>query len=108
MSSNLATPVQRLLIDKCLSNGVAFAWYGPGTLVIAQPGLVSILAELTKAGSTVLGFEGFELEGSVLHPRLDLIFEAAQQPGVDPVQALATWPADVWIDVALREPKPAG
>lgn len=106
MSGTAATPVQRLLINECLDNGVPFFWRGAGTLVVAQPGLAAILEQLVQGGVVVLGFDGFEMEGAELHPRLDLIFDASRRLDADPTQALSAWPADVWIDVALRVPEP--
>lgn len=98
-----ATKAQRLLIEACLDNGVPFFWYGPGTLLIERSGLDVILPVVDAAGATVLGFDGFELESTDIHPRLDLIFDAAARPEVrDPLSAILDWPADVWVDVALR------
>lgn len=108
MNGTVATPAQRLLINECLDNGVHFLWRGAGTLVVAQSGLAAILERLVQGGVVVLGFDGFEMEGAELHPRLDLIFDASRRPDADPVQALSAWPADAWIDVALRVPDPSG
>ena len=98
-----ATAAQRLLIGACLDNGVPFFWRGPGTLLIARSGLDAILSAVKAAGATVLGFDGFEMESTDIHPRLDLIFDAAVRQDVrDPLSAIVEWPADVWVDVALQ------
>ena len=104
LSTLAATPAQRMLIRVCLDNGVPFFWRGPGTLLIAQPGLAGILRDMTVSGAIVLGFEGFEIESTDLHPRLDLIFDASRRPDANPAQVASDWPADVWIDVAIRLP----
>lgn len=98
-----ATASQRLLIEACLDKGVPFFWRGPGTLLIERSGLDAILPVVSAAGATVLGFDGFEMESTDIHPRLDLIFDASARPDVrDPLSAIVEWPADVWVDVALR------
>lgn len=98
-----ATDSQRLLIEACLDQGVPFFWLGPGTLLIERSGLDAILPVVKAAGATVLGFDGFEMESTDIHPRLDLIFDASARPEVgDPLSAISEWPADVWVDVALR------
>jgi hypothetical protein len=98
-----ATDSQRLLIGACLDKGVPFFWRGPGTLLIERSGLDAILPVINAAGATVLGFDGFEMESTDIHPRLDLIFDASARPEVqDPLSAILEWPADVWVDVALR------
>ena len=100
-----ATPSQRLLIEACLDNGVPFFWRGPGTLLIAQTGMGALLPAIAAAGASVIGFEGFEMESADIHPRLDLVFEAARRPDIsNPASAISDWPADIWIDVALRLP----
>jgi hypothetical protein len=86
-----------------MDKGVPFFWRGPGTLLIERLGLDVILPLVNAAGATVLGFEGFEMESTDIHPRLDLIFDASARPEVrDPLSAILEWPTDVWVDVALR------
>ena len=105
MSALSATPAQRLLIEACLDSGVPFFWRGPGTLLIAQAGVGALQPAIIAAGASVIGFEGFEMESADIHPRLDLMFEAARRPDIlNPVSAISDWPADIWIDVALRLP----
>lgn len=99
------TPVpsdDRLLIHLCLSHSVPFFWRGPGLLLLSRRGLEAILSDLAAEGIPVVGMEAFELDGADVHPRLDLIFDADRLPGF-PVahDAVAVWPADVWVDVTL-------
>ena len=106
MSALGATRPQRLLIEACLDNDVPFFWKGPGTLLIARVGMSTLLPAITAAGASVIGFEGFETESTDIHPRLDLIFDAALRPDIlNPAFAITDWPADIWIDVALRLPR---
>jgi len=98
-----ATDSQRLLIEAYLDQGVSFFWRGPGTLLIERSGLDAILQVVNAAGATVLGFDGFEMESTDINPRLDLIFDASARAEVrDPLSAILDWPADIWVDVALR------
>jgi hypothetical protein len=61
-----------------------------------------VIKEVMAQGYKVLGFEGFELEGAHIHPRLDLIYDAARRRDVsDPTEVLSKWPTDVWVDVVL-------
>jgi hypothetical protein len=54
----------------------------------------------------VLGYEGFELHGSVIHPRLDLIYDTERRPDVtDPCVPVAAWPENLWVDVVSRLPE---
>jgi hypothetical protein len=56
-----------------------------------------------RGGSDRSRIRGLELESTEIHPRLDLIFDASVRPEVrDPLTAILQWPADVWVDVALR------
>ena len=96
MSALSATRPQRLLIEACLDNGVPFFWKGPGTLLIAQAGMSALLPAITAARASVIGFEGFEMESADIHPRLDLMFEAARRPDIlNPVSVILDWPADI-------------
>ena len=104
MSSSDSAPFdyQRVLIDACLRHRVPFFWRGPGTMLISIKGASPVLRDVTARGYPMLGVEGFELDGTVIHPRLDLIFDAESRPDVsDPVAVLAGWPDDVWIDVVV-------
>ena len=104
MRSPGPTPGERTLIDACFASGVPFLWRGPGSLLIAQTGVIEVTRSLTAAGLVVLGFEGFELDGAAIHPRIDLIFDTARRPNADALTVLAGWPPDVWIDVTVRVP----
>jgi hypothetical protein len=95
----------RILIDICLANLVPFLWQGPGLLLIDRAGLGSVLAELDRRNIRVLGLDGFELDGAVVHPRLDLIYDADRVPGFpSPEEVIETWPDDVWVDVTISAP----
>jgi len=97
-----ATHSQRMLISACLDNGISFFWRGPGTLLIDRSGLDTILPVVIAAGATILGFEGFEMESTDIHPRLDLIFDASRRPDIlNPSDAISDWPSGVWVDVAM-------
>jgi hypothetical protein len=92
----------RALIAACLKHNVPFYWRGSGTLLIAGTGIRAVLQEVRTEGHKILGLEGFELESSVIHPRLDLIFDASRLPvTIDPILVAADWPGDVWVDVSL-------
>jgi hypothetical protein len=90
----------RLLIDACLKHNVSFWWHGPGLLLISGEGIRKIVSEVTALGVRVIGLEGFELESTVIHPRLDRIFDS-DVSNVEPVSLLATWGDDIWVDVTL-------
>lgn len=105
MTDTRATPAQQMLMESCLQRAVPFFWMGPGTLLIARDGLPGVLADVEKLGASVLGLDAFELEGSDVHPRLDLIFDASRHPELaNPAAIVEHWPAGLWIDVALRPP----
>jgi hypothetical protein len=92
----------RTIIDACLRHQVPFFWRTPGTLLIAATGVVEVLRDLVAHGYRVLGYEGFDLDGAKVHPRLDLIYDAERRPDVvDPTEIVSGWPEDVWVDVAL-------
>lgn len=93
-------PRHRLLIDICLAHLVPFLWQGPGLLLISRAGVGAVLAELERRSITVLGLDGFELDGALVRPRLDLIYDSDRVPGFpSPDEVIATWPDDVWVDV---------
>jgi hypothetical protein len=92
----------RVLIDACLRLGIYFFWQGPGTLLIAQPGVTAVLKDVMDSGFSIVGYEAFELDGVNVHPRLDLIYDEARRPDISDVTELVSqWPADVWVDVTL-------
>ena len=98
-----ATVQQRALIEECLKAGVPFFWRGPGTLLISKSDVPDVLRAIVAAGETILGFEGFELDGSEIHPRLDLIAEIEAGAAMSQVlQPIFAWPEGVWVDVTLK------
>jgi hypothetical protein len=98
----------RLLINACLRNRTYFFWQGPGTMLIAGTGIRTVLIDVIESGAKVLGLEGFELDGAVIHPRLDLIFDSGRRPNRDPLTVVTSWGQDVWIDVTLKLPHEPG
>lgn len=102
-SSGESLGAHRVLIEACLKHGIAFWWQGPGALLIARDNIPTVLREVTAQGYQVLGLEGFEVESTAIHPRLDLIFDASRRVEIsDPSQIAMTWPSNVWIDVTLK------
>lgn len=98
-----ATEQQRLIVNACLSHGVQAFWQTQGTLLVEKAGIAEIMPELLAAGVKVLGFEGFEMESTDIHPRIDLIFVSGSRPDVDPVVGIAEWADDIWVDIALED-----
>jgi hypothetical protein len=99
-----ASSEHRLLIDLCLRHLVPFFWQGPGLLLISRKGLPAILNDLETRGLEVLGVDGFELAGSEVNPRLDLIFDAGRVPGFPTAhEAIEVWPDEIWVDVTIGE-----
>ncbi len=93
----------RLLIDACLEQGVPFDWRGPGALLISGSGVRGIIEAVTSSGKArVLGLEGFELDGAIVHPRLDMIFDVGRSPDLDPANVVVAWGDEVWVDVTLE------
>lgn len=98
----------RALIDACLHRRIPFFWQSPGTLLISGSGVADVVELVEAGGYRVLGFEGFELEGPSVRPRIDLIVDfAISGDRGRPADAIADWPDDVWVDVTLREPDDA-
>ena len=78
-------------------------WCTPGTMLIRIIGLPDVLHEVVAAGHEILGLEGFDLQVDGYHvPRLDLIYDRGSC-GETAFEALAKWPANVWVDVTLTE-----
>ena len=95
---------QRIVIEACLRHKIPFFWRSTGTLLISGTGIRTVLRDLSAQGSRILGLEGFELEGPVIHPRLDLIFDASRRPDIDDASAIvANWPEGVWVDVSIAD-----
>ena len=94
----------RFLIELCLSHVVPFFWNGPGLLLISRGGLDAVLADLDWRGIRILGLDGFELDGAVVHPRLDLIYDAERVPAFPtPREVIETRPDDLWVDVTIGQ-----
>ncbi|HWG72898.1 MAG TPA: hypothetical protein VG184_02455 [Acidimicrobiales bacterium] len=70
-------------------------------MLISGSGVGAVLRDVAAAGERVLGLDGFELDSSVIHPRLDLIFDPSRGPVRDPVSVVDEWGHDVWVDVTL-------
>jgi hypothetical protein len=103
-AENSVTARQRIVIEACLRHKIPFFWQSTGTLLIAGTGVQKVLHDLSSRGHRILGLEGFELESPVIHPRLDLIFDASRRPDInDPSAIAADWPEEVWVDVSLAD-----
>lgn len=98
---------QRILIDTCLILGVSFWWHGPGTLLISGAGVRAVIERVESSGAKVIGLEGFELESAVIHPRLDLIYDASTAPRDGATSVASGWGEEVWVDITLST-QPAG
>jgi len=97
-----ASAEHRLLINSCLNNGVPFFWKGSGTLLIASSGIQQVLRDVIAKGFDVVGLEGFEIANPQIHPRLDVIFDAARRPTLDPFSFVEGSAGDLWFDVTLH------
>jgi hypothetical protein len=93
----------RVLIDACLKHEVPFFWRSRGTLLISGKGIRQVLQEVSRTHQ-ILGLEGFDLESTTIHPRLDLIFDSSTMPtGPDASKVVSSWPEEAWVDVTLAE-----
>lgn len=109
MTARQATAQQRVLIGVCLDAGVSFFWLSSGLLLIKKSDLADILPAIIEAGETILGFEGFELDGSDVHSRLDLIVDVGPGPfSLSPILTIKNWPENVWVDVAMQDSSASG
>src|ERR1700716_1287521 len=88
-----------------------------GSVLLAQPRYFADLGEghshcVGASGERWthdLGLEGFEIESSVIHARIDLIFDASRRPeGTDPIQIVSDWSAEVWVDAFLSDDSSGG
>lgn len=91
---------QLALVEACMRERVAFRWNGPGTFLIDVAGAPAVVNAVATKGFEVIGLEGFEIDGLVIHPRLDLIWDAERSPGT-PFDALERFGAGVWVDITL-------
>jgi hypothetical protein len=94
---------QRLLIEACLRHSVPFWWQGSGTLLISGAGARAVIEDVESLGEKVIGLEGFELESTVIHPRLDLIYDASVAPRGGAAPVATEWGEGVWLDVTLAD-----
>jgi hypothetical protein len=89
-------------IEAAKKHGVPFSWRSPGTLLFPADSVRKVIEEVQLNGGKVIGMEGFELDGDVIHPRIDLIYDASRNPA-SPVDVLANWDRWVWVDLTLGE-----
>jgi len=94
---------QVVVMDACIRLGIEFDRRSRGTLLIARRGVELVLRDVMAAGFEVIGLEGFERLGTVIHPRLDLIYDR-DRTTVSALDALARFGDDVWVDVVLAQP----
>ena len=95
---------QRILIEACLRDLVAFYWHGPSLLLIRRGGLESILSELAERRLSILALNAFDFDGTFARPRDDLRYDADHHPGMrGPEHAIRLWPEDVWVQVIIAE-----
>ena len=99
---------QRRLIETCLDLGVAVWWQGRGTLLISRVGAVSVIDAVEAAGDRVIGLEGFELDSTAIHPRLDLIYDAGIAHRGGAAAVADGWGNEIWIDMTLGARRPEG
>src|SRR5258708_347882 len=103
LADNVVPREQRILIDACLGQNVSFCWRDQ-LLLIRNSGLPEVLREGNAQGAAILGLDGFELEGTTVHPRLDLIYDVERAPSTDPLAASSRWGDNIWVDVTLDLP----
>ena len=97
-----ATDSQRVVMEACLRNGVPFWWRGRGTLLVAGEGAPGVLTDIESLGETVIGLEGFELGSTIIHPRIDLIYDRDTAIRGGAVAVATEWGPDVWLDVTVQ------
>jgi hypothetical protein len=90
-------------MEACTRLGIQFDRPSRGTLLIARRGVEPVLRDVMAAGFEVIGLEGFERFGPIIHPRLDLIYDR-DRTTVSALDALARFGDDVWVDVVLAPP----
>ena len=70
--------------------------------MIAGSGIGVVIETVQAEGYTVIGLEGFDLDSTMIQPRLDMIFDVARAPINEPVAVAAEWGVDVWVDVVMK------
>src|SRR5262245_26106238 len=93
-------PYQRALVDACFRQRVPFRWHGPGTFLIDIGGAAGVIEAVTLRGFKVLALEGFEIEGLVIHPRIDLLWDVERSPD-SAFDALKRFGPGIWVDISL-------
>jgi hypothetical protein len=90
-------------MDACLKHNVEFWWRGRGTFLIRGTGASTVIEDVESRGWAVIGLEGFELESTIIHPRLDLIYDADRAHRGGPAAVAAEWEQEnVWIDMTVH------
>jgi hypothetical protein len=69
--------------------------------LISGAGARAVIERVESSGAKVIGLEGFELESKVIHPRLDLIYDAFIAPRDGAASVASEWGEEVWVDVTL-------
>jgi hypothetical protein len=92
---------QLILAEACIHLDVPFLWQGSGTMLISKPGVEDVIRLVLARGHRILGVEGFEVGSIELHPRLDQIFDSERSDGLDPIEVLARWDSEIWVDITL-------
>jgi hypothetical protein len=91
---------ERVVMDACARLGINYDLRSPGTLLVARSEVEKVLRDVMDAAYDVLGLEGFEVEGRVIHPRLDLIYDRDRTTDTA-LDALARFDKGVWVDIVL-------
>lgn len=90
------------ILSTCDRLGVTYDHRSRGTLLIERKMVENVLRELVSDGYFILGLEGFELDGPLIRPRLDLIYDGSTATGPEPAfEALALFDDSVWVDITL-------
>jgi hypothetical protein len=88
------------IAEACMVLDVPFFWRHRGTMLVNGRGAGRVVEYLHAQGQRVLGLEGFEFESTVIHPRLDRIYDA-DRTRVDAETVLSGWEPEVWVDIFL-------
>ena len=97
------TPVKRELLEACLKSRVWFRWQSNWTLVIDLEGIELVLNRLGPR-TTILGFDGFWLEGQTTQATLIYDSFGAGVGADEALAAIADWPQDtgLWVEVVAQ------
>jgi hypothetical protein len=94
---------QQVVAETCIRLGVPFD-RRPGILLIPRNRVELVLHDVMEDGYEVLGFEGFERDGPLIRPRIDLIYDRDRAPGAA-FDALAQFGDETWVDIVLGPPR---